>query len=224
VPGQPEPVVPDENATPPERPKPPVRIGKVDYQDTGADSGKISLSGLGDPIRILLFYDEEQIGSGGRRDGTWSRDRKGRQVPHGAGMSGHVWPGAPRSVSGVRQRLKWRLRPMSLLRRKICLGSRSQFIPRLQVRPDSLPKNQPPRWWKHLRGRDRNPSRPILTVFLRISMRRLPTPKSLRNRRICRPSRSRSIRRSRRPRRQSRLRLRPPRQSQNLRPPSRLRR
>ena len=59
MPGQPEPVVPDENAPPPERPKPPVKIGKVDYQDTGADSGKISLSGVGDPnVRVLLFYDE----------------------------------------------------------------------------------------------------------------------------------------------------------------------
>jgi nucleoid-associated protein YgaU len=74
VPGQPEPVVPDENAPPPERPKPPVRIGKVDYQDTGADSGKISLSGVGDPNgRVLLFYDEEQIGQAVvGDDGTWA--------------------------------------------------------------------------------------------------------------------------------------------------------
>ena len=74
VPGQPEPVVPDENAPPPERPKPPVKIGKVDYQDTGADSGKISLSGVGDPNgRVLLFYDEEQIGQAVvGDDGTWS--------------------------------------------------------------------------------------------------------------------------------------------------------
>jgi nucleoid-associated protein YgaU len=73
VPGQPEPVVPDENA-PVERGKPPVKIGKVDYQDTGADSGKISLSGVGDPnSRILLFYDEEQIGQAVvGDDGTWS--------------------------------------------------------------------------------------------------------------------------------------------------------
>ena len=74
VPGQPEPVVPDENAPPPERPKAPVRIGKVDYQDTGADSGKISLSGRGDPNgRVLLFYDEEQIGQAVvGDDGTWA--------------------------------------------------------------------------------------------------------------------------------------------------------
>ena len=74
VPGQPEPVVPDESAPPPERPKAPVRIGKVDYQDTGADSGKISLSGRGDPNgRILLFYDEEQIGQAVvGDDGTWA--------------------------------------------------------------------------------------------------------------------------------------------------------
>ncbi|MGC1346021.1 MAG: hypothetical protein WA863_07970, partial [Methyloceanibacter sp.] len=42
VEGQPEPVVPDESAPPPERAKPPVKIGKLDYQDAGADSGKIS--------------------------------------------------------------------------------------------------------------------------------------------------------------------------------------
>jgi nucleoid-associated protein YgaU len=74
VPGQPEPVVPDESAPAPERPKPPVKIGKVDYQDTGADSGKISLSGVGDPnARILLFYDAEQIGQAVvGDDGTWA--------------------------------------------------------------------------------------------------------------------------------------------------------
>ena len=55
MPGQPEPVVPDENAPPPERPKPPVKISKLDYQDTGADSGKISLSGVGDP-KVASFF------------------------------------------------------------------------------------------------------------------------------------------------------------------------
>ena len=74
VPGQPEPVVPDENAPPPERPKPPVRIGKLDYQDTGTDSGKISMSGVGDPnARVLFFFDDQPLGEvviGG--DGTWA--------------------------------------------------------------------------------------------------------------------------------------------------------
>src|SRR4029078_8601113 len=37
---QPEPVVPDENAAVEPRQAPPVRIGKVEYQDTGADTGK----------------------------------------------------------------------------------------------------------------------------------------------------------------------------------------
>jgi nucleoid-associated protein YgaU len=73
VPGQPEPVVPDENAPPLERPKPPVKISKLDYQDVGSDSGKISLSGVGDPnIRVLLFFDEQPLGEvviGS--DGTW---------------------------------------------------------------------------------------------------------------------------------------------------------
>ena len=74
VPGQPEPVVPDENAAPPERPKPPVKISKLDYQDVDSDSGKISLSGVGDPnIRVLLFFDEQPLGEvviGS--DGTWA--------------------------------------------------------------------------------------------------------------------------------------------------------
>ena len=74
VPGQPEPVVPDENAPPPVRPKPPVRIGKLDYQDTGTDSGKISMSGVGDPnARVLFFFDDQPLGEvviGG--DGTWA--------------------------------------------------------------------------------------------------------------------------------------------------------
>jgi nucleoid-associated protein YgaU len=74
VPGQPEPVVPDENAPPPERPKPPVKIGKLDYQDTGADSGKISMSGVGVPnVHVFFFYDQQPIGDlviGS--DGTWT--------------------------------------------------------------------------------------------------------------------------------------------------------
>jgi hypothetical protein len=74
IPGQPEPVVPDENAPPPERPKPPVKIGKLDYQDTGADSGKISMSGVGVPnVHVFFFYDQQPIGDlviGS--DGTWT--------------------------------------------------------------------------------------------------------------------------------------------------------
>jgi LysM repeat protein len=73
VEGQPEPVVPDENA-PPVHGKPPVKIGKLDYEDTGPDTGKISLSGVGDPnIRVFLFFDDQPlsevtIGA----DGTWA--------------------------------------------------------------------------------------------------------------------------------------------------------
>ena len=76
VEGQPEPVVPDENAPPPERPTPPVRIGKLDYQDSGTDSGKISISGVGNPNnRVFLFFDDQpldQVTIG--PDGTWSID------------------------------------------------------------------------------------------------------------------------------------------------------
>ena len=76
VEGQPEPVVPDENAPLSERPKPPVRIGHLDYQDTGKGSGKISLSGVGNPnIRVFLFFDDQPLGQvviGS--DGTWAID------------------------------------------------------------------------------------------------------------------------------------------------------
>ncbi|MGH6825810.1 LysM peptidoglycan-binding domain-containing protein [Methyloceanibacter sp.] len=74
VPGQPEPVVPDENAPPPVRPTPPVKIGKLDYQDTGSDSGKISMVGVGVPnVHVFFFYDQQPIGDlviGS--DGTWT--------------------------------------------------------------------------------------------------------------------------------------------------------
>ena len=77
VPGQPEPVVPDENAQnapPPERPKPPVKIGKLDYRDTTPDSGKISMSGVGVPnVHVFFFYDQQRLGDlviGS--DGTWT--------------------------------------------------------------------------------------------------------------------------------------------------------
>jgi nucleoid-associated protein YgaU len=74
VPGQPEPVVPDENAAPPEQPQPPVRISKLDYQDTTPDSGKITMSGVGVPnVHVFFFYDQQPIGDlviGS--DGTWT--------------------------------------------------------------------------------------------------------------------------------------------------------
>src|SRR5262249_36595250 len=63
VPGQPEPVVPDENTPPPERSKPPVKISKLDYEDTGTDSGKITMSGVGVPnVHVYFFYDQQPIG------------------------------------------------------------------------------------------------------------------------------------------------------------------
>ncbi len=70
---QPQPVYPDENA-PREQTKPPVKIGKLDYQDTTDDTGKISLSGVGEPnVQIYLFFDQEPLGEvivG--EDGTWA--------------------------------------------------------------------------------------------------------------------------------------------------------
>lgn len=74
---QPEPVYPDENVKPePPHRKPPVRIGKVEYSDTGADTGKITMSGEGDVNEhVFFFFDnaplaEVTIGP----DGTWTID------------------------------------------------------------------------------------------------------------------------------------------------------
>jgi LysM repeat protein len=45
----------------------------VDYQDTGAESGKVSLAGTGEPgAHILLFFDEAPLGEVVvEDDGTW---------------------------------------------------------------------------------------------------------------------------------------------------------
>ena len=153
VPGQPEPVVPDENAPPPERPKAPVRIGKVDYQDTGADSGKISLSGRGDPNgRILLFYDEEQIGQAVvGDDGTWAVEIEKRL---GSGehtlradtydiKTGMVAGRASVSIGREAEDCRaggcdrWRSAPARSVR-----ASRSRCVPRLSQKPDSLSRGR----------------------------------------------------------------------------------
>jgi hypothetical protein len=62
-------------AAEPERPKrPPVVFKTVDYQDEGAETGKISLSGRGDPgARIVLYLDDQPLGQAKiGADGTWS--------------------------------------------------------------------------------------------------------------------------------------------------------
>jgi LysM repeat protein len=74
VESQPQPIVPDENHPPRERPEPPVKIKTLEYQDTGKDSGKIALSGVGDPnVRVFLFFDDEPLGQAmSGSDGTWA--------------------------------------------------------------------------------------------------------------------------------------------------------
>ncbi len=62
-------------AAEPERPqRPPVVFKTVDYQDEGAETGKISLSGRGDPgARIVLYLDDQPLGQAKiGADGTWS--------------------------------------------------------------------------------------------------------------------------------------------------------
>jgi hypothetical protein len=46
----------------------------VDYQDTGADSGKVALSGTGEPgARIFLYFDDTPLGEVSvGSDGTWT--------------------------------------------------------------------------------------------------------------------------------------------------------
>ncbi len=58
----------------PRRKSPPVVIKKVDYQDTGPETGKMTLSGRGDPgAKILFFFDDEPFGQAIiAEDGTWS--------------------------------------------------------------------------------------------------------------------------------------------------------
>ena len=58
----------------PRRKSPPVVFKKVDYQDTGPETGKMTLSGRGDPgAQILLFFDDEPFGQATiAEDGTWS--------------------------------------------------------------------------------------------------------------------------------------------------------
>jgi nucleoid-associated protein YgaU len=68
-------------AKPAEEPKKaPVVFKSVDYQDTGAESGKMALSGTGEPgARIFLFIDETPLGEVSvGSDGGWAfeADRK----------------------------------------------------------------------------------------------------------------------------------------------------
>ncbi len=58
----------------PRRKSPPVVFKKVDYQDTGHETGKMTLSGRGDPgAKLLLFFDDEPFGQATiAEDGTWS--------------------------------------------------------------------------------------------------------------------------------------------------------
>ena len=65
---------PPSEAKPPAPPQAPVVFKSVDYQDTGAESGKVALSGTGEPgARIFLYFDDTPLGEvsvGG--DGTWT--------------------------------------------------------------------------------------------------------------------------------------------------------
>ena len=68
-------------AKPAEEPKKaPVVFNSVDYQDTGAESGKVALSGSAEPgARIFLYIDETPLGElSAGSDGSWTfeADRK----------------------------------------------------------------------------------------------------------------------------------------------------
>lgn len=64
----------------PRRKNPPVVIKNVDYQDTGPEMGKVTVSGRGDPgAMILIYFDKKQLGQiVVAEDGTWNfeSDRK----------------------------------------------------------------------------------------------------------------------------------------------------
>ncbi len=83
VANQPQPVVPEEQPavtaeTPGETPRvherPMIVFRSVHYEDTGADKGKVQLSGTGDPgARIQLFLDNAPLGEATvGSDGDWS--------------------------------------------------------------------------------------------------------------------------------------------------------
>jgi nucleoid-associated protein YgaU len=80
----PEPVSPSEPEEDARRKQPPVKFKTVDYEDSGDQAGKITLSGTGDPgARISLFIDDAPLGEatiGG--DGTW-RFEKEVMFPNG---------------------------------------------------------------------------------------------------------------------------------------------
>lgn len=63
----------------PRRKNPPVVFQDVDFQDSGSGTGKITLSGRGDPgARLLLFFDAQPFGQvmiG--QDGSWSFEKEG---------------------------------------------------------------------------------------------------------------------------------------------------
>jgi nucleoid-associated protein YgaU len=60
-------------AKPPEKKEAPVVFKSVDYQDVGPDSGKVSLSGTGEPgARLFLYFDQMPLGEVSvGSDGNW---------------------------------------------------------------------------------------------------------------------------------------------------------
>jgi nucleoid-associated protein YgaU len=57
-----------------EKKKAPVVFRSVDYQDTGAESGKVALSGTGEPgVRVFLYVDQSPLGEVSvGSDGNWT--------------------------------------------------------------------------------------------------------------------------------------------------------
>ncbi len=67
----------------PRRKSPPVVFKNVDYQDTGPETGRMTLSGRGDPgAQILLFFDGKPFGRTIiAEDGTWSFEAEKKLGP-----------------------------------------------------------------------------------------------------------------------------------------------
>jgi hypothetical protein len=91
APAQPEAKAPQvagqaSESEPPAPPKP-IRFKNVDYQDVGADSGKLTLSGTGEPgSRLVLMFDEEPLGQVAVTDtGEWAFEIEKR-----LGSGGHT--------------------------------------------------------------------------------------------------------------------------------------
>ena len=160
-----------------------MKIGKVDYQDTGTDSGKISLSGVGDPNgRILLFYDEQQIGQAVvGDDGTWSVEIEKKLGSGEHTLRADTYDIKTGMVAGrASVSIGREAAPEATPATDVAAAPQDLSRQPQPVYPEAAGEAGPPSQERSRRGggsadgdRPATPSRSILMVCRRISMRRL---------------------------------------------------